>query len=46
MLEAATRSLASAVKALPQAAWVLISVPGRYAAGVARDALDLDRHGN
>lgn len=38
------RSLASAVKALPQAAWVLISVPGRYAAGVARDALQLDRH--
>lgn len=38
------RSLASAVKTLPQAAWVLISVPGRYAAGVARDALHLDRH--
>jgi FdrA protein len=38
------RSLASAVKLLPEAAWVLVSVPGRYAAGVAREALDLGRH--
>lgn len=38
------RSLASAVKALPQAQWVLISVPGRYAAGVAREALEQDKH--
>ena len=38
------RSLASAVKMLPDAAWVLVSVPGRYAAGVARDALDLGKH--
>ena len=38
------RSLASAVKALPAASWVLVSVPGRYAAGVARDALELGRH--
>ena len=29
---------------LPEAGWVLISVPGRYAAGVAREALDLDQH--
>jgi FdrA protein len=38
------RSLSSAVKQLPEAKWVLISVPGRYAAGVAREALELDRH--
>lgn len=38
------RSLEAAVKALPAARWVLISVPGRYAAGVAREALHLDRH--
>jgi len=38
------RSLSAAVKQLPEANWVLISVPGRYAAGVARDALELDRH--
>lgn len=38
------RSLETAVKQLPEAGWVLVSVPGRYAAGVAREALDLDRH--
>ncbi|MDE3088458.1 MAG: acyl-CoA synthetase FdrA [Chloroflexota bacterium] len=38
------RSLDSAAQRLPQAQWVLISVPGRYAAGVARDALRLNRH--
>jgi len=38
------RSLSGAVKQLPDANWVLISVPGRYAAGVAREALDLGRH--
>ena len=38
------RSLDAAVKQLPDAAWVLISTAGRYAAGVAREALDLDRH--
>src|SRR5688572_19890748 len=38
------RSLSSAVKQLPEAYWVLISVPGRYAAGVAREALDLGKH--
>lgn len=38
------RSLASAVNALPEAQWVLISVPGRYAAGVADDALELNKH--
>jgi FdrA protein len=38
------RSLSSAIKQLPEANWVLISVPGRYAAGVAREALDLGKH--
>jgi FdrA protein len=38
------RSLDGAVKQLPEANWVLISVPGRYAAGVAREALGLGRH--
>ena len=38
------KSLDSAAQALPQAQWVLISVPGRYAAGVAREALRLDKH--
>jgi FdrA protein len=38
------RSLEGAVKALPAARWVLVSVPGRYAAGVAEQALDLGRN--
>jgi FdrA protein len=38
------KSLETAVKQLPEAAWVLVSVPGRFAAGVARQALDLGRH--
>ncbi|WKZ41614.1 MAG: acyl-CoA synthetase FdrA [Anaerolineales bacterium] len=38
------RSLSGAVKQLPEANWVLISVPGRYAADVAREALDLGKH--
>lgn len=38
------RSLTSALKALPAARWVLISIPGRYAAGVAGEALDAGRH--
>ena len=37
-------SLSAAIKQLPEANWVLISVPGRYAAGVAREALDLGKH--
>ncbi len=37
-------SLSAAVKQLPEANWVLISVPGRYAAGVAREALELGKH--
>jgi len=38
------RSLQAALGMLPEAAWVLVSVPGRYAASVARDALSLERH--
>jgi FdrA protein len=38
------RSLDSAIKLLPGAGWVLVSVPGRYAAGVADQALDQNRH--
>ena len=38
------RSLSAAVKQLPEANWVLVSVPGRYAAGVAREALSLGKH--
>ncbi len=37
-------SLGAAVKQLLDANWVLVSVPGRYAAGVAREALELDKH--
>lgn len=38
------KSLETAVNLLPEADWVLVSVPGGYAAGVAREALNLDRH--
>lgn len=38
------RSLSAAAKQLPEANWVLISVPGRYAAGVAREALELGKN--
>jgi len=38
------RSLEAAARQLPEAGWVLVSVPGRYAARVARQALDLGRH--
>jgi FdrA protein len=38
------RSLAAALKLLPEARWVLVSVPGRYAAGVAEEALDHGRN--
>jgi FdrA protein len=38
------KSLGSAAQMMPDAQWVLVSVPGRYAAGVARQALDLDKH--
>jgi FdrA protein len=38
------RSLRAAVNQLPAAEWVLISVPGRFAADVADEALELGRH--
>jgi FdrA protein len=38
------KSLESAAQVLPDARWVLVSVPGRYAAGVTRQALRLDKH--
>ncbi len=38
------KSLDTAAKMLTDAGWVLVSVPGRYAAGVARQALALGKH--
>jgi FdrA protein len=38
------KSLESAAQMLPGAQWVLVSVPGRYAAGVAREALRLGKN--
>ncbi len=38
------KSLSGAVAQAPDADWVLVSVPGRYAAGVVREALDLGKH--
>lgn len=38
------KSLATAAKQLPTADWVLVSVPGRFAASVAEEALDLGKH--
>jgi FdrA protein len=38
------RSIETAAKMLPNANWVLVSVPGRYAAGVARQAIGLEKH--
>ncbi|MFL6293602.1 MAG: acyl-CoA synthetase FdrA, partial [Thermoanaerobaculia bacterium] len=38
------RSLAAALKQLPEASWVLVSIPGRYAAAVAEEALDAGRN--
>jgi FdrA protein len=38
------KSLESAAQMMPDAQWVLVSVPGRYAAGVARQALDQNKH--
>lgn len=39
-----SQSLESAAKKLPTAQWVLVSIPGRYAADVTRQALGLDKH--
>ena len=38
------RSVAAAAGLLPEARFALVSVPGRYAAGVAREALDRGLH--
>lgn len=38
------RSLRGALSQLPDASWVCISVPGRYAAAVADEALGIGRH--
>jgi FdrA protein len=38
------KSLRTALEGFPQARWVLVSVPGRYAAQVAREAIRADRH--
>ena len=38
------KSLAAAAQAMPTANWVLVSVPGRFAAQVAHEALDLGKH--
>jgi FdrA protein len=38
------KSLETAVQMLPEAQWVLISVPGRYAAGIAQQSLNLGKH--
>ncbi len=38
------RSLENGAKMLPGAAWTLVSVPGRYAAGVAKEGLRLGKH--
>ncbi len=38
------KSLETAAKTLPDAKWILISVPGRYAAGVSQEALRLGKH--
>ncbi|MDI6769619.1 MAG: acyl-CoA synthetase FdrA [Anaerolineales bacterium] len=39
-----SKSLESAANRLPASQWVLISVPGRYAADVTRQALGLNKH--
>ncbi|MCC6456619.1 MAG: acyl-CoA synthetase FdrA [Caldilineaceae bacterium] len=38
------KTLAAAAQLAPDARWVMVSTPGRYAAGVAREALELARH--
>ena len=37
-------SMETAARMLPAANWVLVSVPGRYAAGVSRQAMSLNKH--
>ncbi len=43
-LEFLPKSLESAAQMLPDAQWVLVSIAGRYAASVARQALQLGKH--
>jgi len=38
------RSMETAATMLPNSNWVLVSVPGRYATGVSRQALSLNKH--
>jgi len=38
------KTLEAAANMLPEASWVLVSVPGRYAAGVAKEALRLRKN--
>ncbi len=38
------KSIEAAADMLPASQWILISVPGRYAAGVARQALEHNKH--
>ena len=38
------KTLAAATRMAPEAEWVLVSVPGRYAAAVAREALERGRN--
>ncbi len=38
------KSLSSATRMIPEAEWVLISIPGRYAADVAREAVKLGKN--
>ena len=38
------KSLDTALQMLPEAQWALISVPGRYAAWIARQALNVGKH--
>lgn len=43
-MEYLPQSIEAAAKMLPEASWVLVSVPGRYASGVAREGLRLGKH--
>jgi FdrA protein len=43
-MEYRPKTLESAAQMLPDAQWVLISVPGRYAAGVARQAMRMGKN--
>ena len=38
------KSLETAIQMLPEAQWVLVSVPGRYATGVTQQSLNLGKH--